>query len=88
MTSSQDSAHVSCMLLGEDVLHVKQDSMALLAARSLDVQGATVMWVEHMINTVMLYQASADAGQMSLQETAPDLHHSISTQRCFISRQN
>ena len=38
MTSSQDSAHVSCMLLGEDVLHVKQDSMALLAARSLDVQ--------------------------------------------------
>ena len=33
-----------------------------------------MMWVEHMINTVMLYQASADAGQMSLQETAPGMN--------------
>ena len=44
MTRSRDSAHVSCMSPEEGALHVKQDSMVSLAARSLDAQVHTIVW--------------------------------------------
>lgn len=44
MTKSRGSAHVNCMSLEEGALCVKQDSMGLLAARSLDAQVHTIVW--------------------------------------------